>query len=126
MSFLGSLYRGAQALGSVANNVGAALGTVQGAVKDGIHYASNVVGNVGQTLTDNAGAIDDVGLGGVARYAGSGMSSGGSLGHAVANLVGSRSLGDALRNGVNVYKKGLNFVGDVANTSKIYSPISKN
>ena len=67
MSFLGSLYRGAQALGSMANNVGSALGSVQGAVKDGIHYASNVVGNVGQTLTDNAGALDDVCLGGVAR-----------------------------------------------------------
>ena len=126
MSFLGSIWHGAQALGAMANNVGATLGTVQGAVKSGIHTASSMVGQVGRTVNDNSGALDSVGLGGVARYVGGGLSSGANLGHAVANLVGSQNLGQAMRNGVDVYKKGLSFAGELANTGKIYSPIEKN
>jgi hypothetical protein len=110
----------------MANNIGASLGSVQSLAKQGIHAASNVVGDIGQTLNDHAGVLDQAGLGGVARYVGSGMQSGGGLGHAVANLVGSQNLGDALRNGVDVYKKGLSFAGDVSNTGRLYSPISKN
>ena len=126
MGFLGSMWRGAQALGSMANNVGATLGSVQQSVKNGIHSVSNVVGDAGKVISDNAGALDGMGLGGVARYVGSGMQSGGTLGNAVANLVGSQNLGDAMQNAGDVYSKGLSFAGDLSNTGKLYSPIQKN
>ena len=127
MSWLGSIWHGAQALGSMASNIGSNLGSVQSAVKDAIHTGANVVGDVGRTINDNAGALDSVGLGGVARYAGAGLTSGSQLGHSVANLVGSQSLVDAIRNGVDVYKKGLTFAGDVGNTGQITaSPLTKN
>ena len=126
MGFLGSMWQAAQNLGSMANNIGATLGSVQGAVKNGINTVSNVAQDVGKTLSDNSGALDPMGLGGVARYVGSGMQSGGQLGNAVANLVGSQSLGDAMQNAGDVYKKGLSFAGDLTNTGKIYSPIAKN
>ena len=73
MSFLGSIWHGAQALGAMANNVGATLGSVQGAVKSGIHTASSLVGQVGRTVNDNSGALDSVGLGGVAGHAHNGL-----------------------------------------------------
>jgi len=117
---------GVQTLGSMAKNVGGVLGSVQNTVKNAIHQGSDVVGNIGQTIQDNAGKLDEVGLGGVARYVGSGMTSGSQLGHAVANLAGSQSLNDAINNGVDVYKKGLQFAGDVGNTGQLYSPIAKN
>ena len=126
MGFLGSMWQAAQNLGSMANNVGATLGSVQGAVKHGINVVSNVAQDVGKTLSDNSGALDPMGLGGVARYAGAGLQSGGQLGNAVANLVGSQSLGDAMQNAGDVYKKGLSFAGDVSNTGRLYSPIAKN
>ena len=126
MSWLGSIYRHAQTLGAVANNVGSVLGSVQQMAKRGIQGASDVVSSIGQTVSDNSGALDEVGMGGVGRYVGAGLSSGGALGHSVGNLVGSQSLGDAIRNGVDVYKKGLSFAGDVTNTGRLYSPISRN
>jgi len=126
MSWLGSVWKGVQSLGSAAKNVGSVLGSVQSTVKNAIHQGSDVVGSIGQTIQDHAGKLDEVGLGGVARYAGAGLTSGSQLGHAVANLAGSQSLGDAINNGVDVYKKGLQFAGDVSNTGQLYSPIAKN
>ena len=126
MGFLGSMWNAAQQLGSMANNVGSALGSVQSAVSSGINHASDFARSVGDTISNNADNLDSVGLGGAARYVGGGLQSGANLGNSVANLVGSRSLDDALRNGVDVYHKGLSFAGDVANTGKIYSPLTKN
>ena len=126
MGFLGSMWNAAQHLGSMANNVGSALGSVHSAVSSGINHASDFARSVGDTISNNADNLDSVGLGGAARYVGGGLQSGANLGNSVANLVGSRSLDDALRNGVDVYHKGLSFAGDVANTGKIYSPLTKN
>ena len=126
MGWLGSMWNAAQHLGSMANNVGSALGSVQSTVQSGINHVSDAARSVGNVLNDNAENLDSVGLGGAARYVGGGLQSGANLGNSVANLVGSRSLDDALRNGVDVYHKGLSFAGDVANTGKIYSPLTKN
>ena len=126
MGWLGSMWNHAQQLGSMANNIGSTLGSVQATVKNGINQVSDAARSVGNVIGDNADNLDSVGLGGAARYVSGGLQSGANLGNAVANLVGSRNLNDALHNGVDVYHKGLSFAGDVANTGKIYSPITKN
>ena len=125
MGFLGSVWNGIQSLGSMANNVGSVLGSVQSTVKNGINQVSDAARSVGQVIGDNADNLDSVGLGGAARYASTGLQSGANLGNSVANLVGSKNLNDVLQNGVDVYKKGMTFAGDVANTGKIYSPLTK-
>ena len=126
MGWLGSLWNTAQNLGSIASNVGHSLGSMQGTIKGAINQGSSVVNDIGKTISDNADNLDSVGLGGAARYAGTALQSGAGLGNAVANLVGSQNLNDALHNGVDVFHKGMTFAGDVGNTPRIYSPLTKN
>jgi hypothetical protein len=115
MSWLGSLGKTGGWLGSMWNNAGNALGSVQDLAKNGINTVSDAAKSVGSTLSNNADKLDGVGLGGTARYAGSALQSGGELGNSIANLVGSKSLNEAIGHGVNSYKKGLKFAGDVMN-----------
>jgi len=125
MTWLGSIQNAFQGLGSMASNAVQHLGSVQSAVKSGLQNASNVVGDIGKTISGQADNLDSIGLGGVARYAGGGLSSASTLGNAVANLVGSQNLDEAIGNGVNAYKAGLNFGGALADTGKLYSPLTK-
>jgi hypothetical protein len=126
MGWLGSLWNHAQSLGSLASNVGHSLGSLQQTVKGGINAASNVARDIGNTINNNAENLDSVGLGGAARYVGTSLQSGANLGNSVGNLIGSQNLNEALRNGVDVYKKGVSFAGDVGAVNKIYSPLTKN
>ena len=125
MGFLGSVANVANYLGSTANSIASTLGNVQNAVSSGIHSVSSAAGSVGKTIADHQEDLNSVGLGGVGKYSSAVLTSGAGLGHAVGDLVGSKSLGSAIKSGVNVVKHGIQFAGDVSNVRPIYSPISK-
>ena len=123
MSWLGSFFSGAQQLGDFAKNAASQLGNFKDAVASGVKDASGVVSQVGNALNQNADKLDGVGLGGYARYAGNALNSGGQLGNAIGNFLGSNNINDAVSHGADVLNKGYNF-GTALTGSKPSSPLT--
>lgn len=109
MTYLGYFSKGLSSLGQMAKEGLGNLGKFQTTLKQGIHKVSGWAGAAGNAISNNADKLDGVGLGDAARYAGNTLQSSSALGHSIGNFVGSRSIKEAVNNGVDVVGKGLKF-----------------